>query len=102
MTTDLGPGLYVYQCDRSYNPKDSFARIVNGALEYNQNSTGCSEDKYCIDPFQNEECKDCKILPYCNGGCAYLRKITKDACPPEKNYLEDYLKLYYRIFYEEQ
>ncbi len=98
----IGPGLYVYQCDRSYNPKDSFARIVNGALEYNQNSTGCSEDKYCIDPFQNEECKDCKILPYCNGGCAYLRKITKDACPPEKNYLEDYLKLYYRIFYEEQ
>jgi len=98
----VGPGLYVYQCDRFYNPKDAFAQIVNGTLTYNQYNAVSNEKEYYIDPYQIEECRNCKILPYCNGGCDYLRKIGKDACPPEKNYLEDYLKLYYRIFYEEQ
>ncbi len=99
----IGPSLYVYQCDRFYNPKDAFGQIVNGTLVYNQyNATENGKEEYCNDPYQIEQCRNCKILPYCNGGCDYLRKIGKDACPSEKNYLEEYLKLYYRIFYEEQ
>lgn len=96
----VGPGLYLYQCDRSYDPNDSFAQIVNGALVYHLNDTSCADAGYCIDPYKVGECRECKLLPYCNGGCDYLRKIGKNACPPEKNYLEEYLKLYYRIFYE--
>lgn len=95
----VGPGLYLYQCDRSYDPKDSFAQIVDGALVYHMACDGC-EEKLCPDPYKIDECRQCKLLPYCNGGCDYLRKIGKNACPPEKDYLEEYLKLYYRIFYE--
>lgn len=96
----VGPGLYLYQCDRSYDPDDSFAQIVNGALVYHLDRIGCKDTTPCLDPYQIDTCRDCKLLPYCNGGCDYLRKIGKSACPPEKNYLEEYLKLYYRIFYE--
>lgn len=96
----VGPALYLYQCDRSYDPEDSFAQIVNGALVYHLNQGGCGSAELCPDPYKVDECRNCKLLPYCNGGCAYLRKMGKSACPPEKNYLEEYLKLYYRIFYE--
>lgn len=96
----IGPGLYLYQCDRSYAPDDSFGHIVDGALVYHLNHVICENADLCIDPYKIEECRKCKLLPYCNGGCDYLRKIGKTACPPEKNYLEEFLKLYYRIFYE--
>lgn len=95
----VGPGLYLYQCDRSYDPKDSFGHIVDGVLVYHLNHVICGDSDFCIDPYRIGECRDCKLLPYCNGGCDYMRKIGKAACPPEKNYLEEYLKLYYRIFY---
>ncbi|MDE7205334.1 MAG: radical SAM protein [Lachnospiraceae bacterium] len=96
----VGPALYLYQCERSYDPGDSFAQIANGALVYHLNRTDCAGTELCLDPYQVDECRACKLLPYCNGGCDYLRKIGKNACPPEKDYLEEYLKLYYRIFYE--
>lgn len=96
----VGPRLYLYQCDRTYDPKDSFAQIVNGALVYHLNRASCPDTEHCIDPYKVDECRACKLLPYCNGGCDYMRKSGQSACPPEKNYLEDYLKLYYRIFYE--
>lgn len=96
----VGPGLYLYQCDRSYDPRDSFAQIVNGALVYHLDGAGGGSAELCPDPYKVDECRKCKLLPYCNGGCDYLRKTGKSACPPEKDYLEDYLKLYYRIFYE--
>lgn len=98
----VGPGLYLYQCDRSYDPQDSFAQIVDGALVYHLNHIGCADAELCLDPYKVDECRECKLLPYCNGGCDYLRKIGKSACPPEKNYLEEYLRLYYRIFYARQ
>lgn len=96
----VGPGLYLYQCDRSYDPKDTFAQIADGALRYQPNGIGCGNTELCLDPYKVDECNACRLLPYCSGGCDYLRKIGKSACPPEKNYLEEYLKLYYRIFYE--
>ena len=96
----VGPGLYVYQCDRTYNPADAKGQIVEGRFVWKDNCADCENAGACLDPFAVEECKDCKILPYCNGGCDYLRKIGKSACPVEKDYLEEYLKLYYRIFYQ--
>ena len=96
----VGPGLYVYQCDRTYNPADAKGQIVEGRFVWKDNCADCENAGACLDPFAVEECKDCKILPYCNGGCDYLRKIGKSACPVENDYLEEYLKLYYRIFYQ--
>ncbi len=98
----IGPGLYVYQCNRTYNPDKATAQIVEGKLVHNPKLSGCEGLKSGIDPYAVEACKNCKILPYCNGGCNHMRKIGKSACPDEKNYLEDYLKLYYRIFYTQQ
>lgn len=96
----IGPNLYVYQCDRTYNPADAKGQIIDGKFVCKENCADCAGADTCLDPYVIEECKDCKILPYCNGGCDYLRKIGKSPCPIEKDYLEEYLKLYYRIFYQ--
>ncbi len=98
----VGPGLYLYHCDRTYDPKDSFAQIVNGTLVYHLDCAGCGSAEPCTDPYKVDECRECRLLPYCNGGCDYLRKLGKCACPPERDYLEEFLKLYYRIRYERQ
>lgn len=98
----VGPGLYLYQCDRSYDPNDAFAKIADGTLRYRENGIGCGNAGLCLDPYKVDACRTCRLLPYCNGGCDYLRKIGKCACPPEKDYLEEFLKLYYRIRYERQ
>lgn len=96
----IGPNLCVYQCDRTYNLADAKGQIVDGKLILKENCADCANAETCLDPFAIDACKDCKILPYCNGGCDYLRKIGMSPCPTEKDYLEDYLKLYYRIFYQ--
>ncbi|MDE6983740.1 MAG: SPASM domain-containing protein [Lachnospiraceae bacterium] len=98
----VGPGLYLYLCDRFYDPEESFAQIVDGVWQNRESDAGCGKTQRCMDPYKFEECKTCSLLPYCNGGCNYLRDIGKNPCPPEKNYLEAYLKLYYRIFYEKR
>lgn len=54
------------------------------------------------DPFEIEECRNCKILPMCMGGCPYL-SVVKDTgvtfenrCFTSKYNLEDILKIIYK------
>ena len=88
----IAPGNYVFTCENEFAPQNAIGRIIDGKLELRKGN----DCRLCIDPYETEECRECAILPYCNGGCVHMRKIGNDFCPPEKNYLEDYLKLYYR------
>lgn len=48
-------------------------------------------------PF-DEECKDCKVLPICMGGCPYLKNRTgKRDCSNWKYYTDEYLLYYYYL-----
>jgi len=49
------------------------------------------------DPFEFEECKNCKVLPLCLGGCQMKRLIKKiESCSPEYKYaLDELIKHYY-------
>lgn len=91
----ISAGLYVYQCEHHFTPENAIARIINGKLH-------CIEKapcKLCIDPYATTECVKCKLLPYCNGGCSHSRNIGKSYCPDEKDFLEEYLKIYYKKYY---
>lgn len=46
-------------------------------------------------PFKNEECRICKFLPICMGGCPYLLRTRDKNCDPWKFNLEKMLSLYY-------
>ncbi|MEO0162577.1 MAG: radical SAM protein [candidate division WOR-3 bacterium] len=52
----------------------------------------------CKDPFEDENCLNCKALPFCMGGCT-LAKITSSGegrgCLVESKSLEDALELFY-------
>lgn len=40
-----------------------------------------------------DECKECKILPICMGGCPVLRRKEKKACPAVKYNYQKLLQL---------
>ena len=93
----IGPGSYVYDCEHILSPEKAIGKIKDGNLIIN-NERKCN---ICIDPYEIEKCCECEILPYCNGGCHHLRKSGKDFCPDEKNYISEFLKLYYKKYYAE-
>ena len=49
--------------------------------------------KYMIyDPTEDSECKDCKLLPICMGGCHQLRLQNLNRCCYMKSYLEKFME----------
>lgn len=47
------------------------------------------------DPFKNKECRACKFLPICMGGCPYLLRTKDKTCDPWKFNIKEILSLYY-------
>ena len=52
------------------------------------------------DPFDDERCRTCLLLPVCGGGCPYARMVdmekkTNKACPLNATNLPDYLWEHY-------
>ena len=42
-------------------------------------------------PFEDETCKTCKMLPICMGGCAYDRVNGEDRCFYDEEVLRKYI-----------
>lgn len=90
----IGPEGELYKCwndvgknDRVYGYLDG--RITNELLLFRYLAAS--------DPFDDEKCKDCLLLPVCGGGCPYER-IQRDyegnnmsVCPLIKGNLKSYL-----------
>jgi uncharacterized protein len=93
----IGPKLYVYRCEHFFEPSNSYAQIIHGQMIYKSNM----KQKGCIDPYNEKKCIECRILPYCNGGCEYLRNKGEYFCPVESEYLEEYLRIYCKKYYTE-
>lgn len=90
----VGPGSYIYKCGSKCVPENSIG-IINreGKIDYREFQSKI------IDPYNDKDCLNCKILPYCNGGCQSNRKNGINPCPKEKEYLGDFLNLYYKKYY---
>lgn len=55
----------------------------------------CGSFEYTMyDPTSNQECRDCKCLPICMGGCPNKRMSNRDSCTEKKYSLEKYLQEY--------
>lgn len=48
--------------------------------------------KLSFNPIYDAECRECKLLPVCAGGCPKLRGEGRPQCHPLKGCLEEYLK----------
>lgn len=68
----------------------------NYSLSNNGTTISCGEN----DPFDDAECRQCKVLPICGGGCPIDRKKgenkgQKSYCSIYKKYIEEMLPLIY-------
>lgn len=50
-------------------------------------------DYLLYDPTEDEECRECKVLPICMGGCPYARKNSGKECSTYKDNLEEIIML---------
>ena len=44
-------------------------------------------------PLDDPDCKECKCLPLCMGGCSYLQEIAQEKCNPERYVLPELVRL---------
>lgn len=86
----IGPEGNIFKCSEKFDDANSIGTLSNnGEIRLKK-----SHFHNTIDPFNDSMCKDCEILPYCNGGCS--NNSCGNKCPSEKDYMEQYLKLFYR------
>jgi uncharacterized protein len=64
-----------------------------GNLQFNTPKIARWNDK---DTFEDKECRDCKLLPVCFGGCQFHIMNGKKQCPTQRYDFEERLKLTYQ------
>lgn len=88
---------YIYRClEHLGQPQHSIGNIV----EYKVSLGKMAKMTFENDPFDDAECRQCKILPICGGGCPIDRKKgenkgQKSYCSIYKKYIEEMLPLIY-------
>lgn len=61
-------------------------------------NTSMYYDYMLYDPTEDEECKKCKLLPICMGGCPYQRVVNKKkGCNRFKENMDDFMKKIVKI-----
>ena len=98
----IGPDGNIYKCmEHIGNHKNCVGNILNAQFDLYKQAD------YALNalPFENEMCRDCKILPICGGGCSIdarknvLEKQNINLCSVEKDKLNEILINYYEKFY---
>ena len=86
----IDPDGNVFLCPKSFMSEDSAGSIVNGDLKLK--NTGDYYDWYAANPFNDQECMECKILPMCCGGCRKKRVAGCRGCLEEKEALDLFVR----------
>ena len=89
----IGPGSLVYKCLSCLNFGDECGHIKNGKFYPNQNFSNW----FLNTPIDKEDCRSCKFLPLCMGGCPTIRKryasaLQSGICDYWISYLKNTLK----------
>jgi len=94
----IGPSGELYKCWNDVGNKERIIGYLNGDI---QNERLLMRYMIGADPFDDEECKSCLLLPVCGGGCPYSR-IEKeygekhtDVCYLIKHNMIDFLMIHY-------
>ena len=84
----------LYTCVHEYNPKYAVGNVRDGILPDKENEYISFRN---VNAMMDPECKTCKVLPMCNGGCRRYR-INKGEhlCIDEKQSMELYIDMLYQ------
>jgi len=95
----IGPDGELYKCWQDVGNIEKIFGNISGEVT---NEAILSEYLLAGDPFDDEECKTCLLLPICSGGCPYERiknikdPTTKKPCPLIKHKLSEFLAMHYQ------
>lgn len=83
---------YLYKCQKHLGKKQFSCGNVYDGIEKND-----TYDFYVTDKLHDDNCKNCNMLPICQGGCKANRLLYGDkfACPPSKSIIKKLVKKYY-------
>ncbi len=94
----VGPSGYLYKCWSDPGNPDEAVGHVSDPTKYEEKKRNVLK-WLAWDVFEREECRECKLLPVCLGGCPYvglrLETRTRGACDNWRYNLLGMLKLYY-------
>lgn len=95
----IGPSGELYKCWNDIGKKECVVGYLNGKIE---NEKLLIRYLNAADPFEDEECRKCLLLPVCGGGCPYMR-IKRDyenkefeLCSLLKHNLNEFLLIHYK------
>lgn len=97
MSTVIGPEGELYKCWNDVGQKEKIYGFIDGKIV---NETLLLQYLLGADPFEDNRCIKCLLLPVCSGGCPYHRlsnannKRSSNACPIQKKYLKTLLTLH--------
>ncbi|SDC70244.1 radical SAM/SPASM domain-containing protein [Geotoga petraea] len=84
-----------YRCSSSEKEEAFYLGDINSKGELFKNAKSFY-NKMLRDPFESKKCFDCKVMPWCMGGCGFLKVKKINECIPEKYIINDLIKLYYK------
>lgn len=97
-TISIGPSGEIYKCWNDIGNKDRITGYLNGKIE---NENLLMRYLNGADPFDDDKCKECLLLPVCGGGCPYMRLKKEyegkdvELCSLLKDNLNDFLLIHY-------
>lgn len=81
-----------YFCSHSFNKAESIGSIFQEKGILHESSLNHYARWYTANPFADEKCMKCKLLPVCSGGCRKSRTTGKRECIEESNALDLYVE----------
>lgn len=83
----------LYTCVHEFNPKFAVGNVRNGLTQ--EKLTDYLKFRE-VNVFDDQECRQCRLLPMCNGGCRRYRvNHGKHLCIDEKQSIELYVDMLY-------
>jgi uncharacterized protein len=84
---------YLYRCFNFVGDREKAMGNIRNQLDYNQPAF---TNLFRFDPFEDETCRECNILPVCLGGCPARRErvaTSEQVCDTWKHNLEPMLEI---------
>ena len=87
----IAPNGDIYKCHRALGRKEYASGNIKTGIEIND-----AYNFFCNTNLTYDECKNCSILPICQGGCKINAQFYsgKEACAPSKAIIKDLILLY--------
>lgn len=84
----IDPEGIIYLCTYTFDGSDSIGSIFGGKNFIRPESISKYVSWYSANPFEDDECIICKLLPVCIGGCRKARFEGHRACIDEKSSID--------------